>query len=107
MYDWLHVFGGEWEGWALVTRSNHTSRVTAVAPTDRRKSVRNCCEVKGFGGVFYVVPLFGFFCECEGVCRRTESDLFLFLSSGMLRILIKAQTVSMLSYVLLANSHIL
>ena len=58
---------------------NHTSGVTAVSPTDRPKSVRNRCVIEVFGGVLYVVTLlFGFFCECRGVCNRTESDLFLF-----------------------------
>ena len=53
--------------------------MTAVTPTDRPKSVRNCCIIEIFGGVFYVVTmLFGFFCGCMGVCHRTESDLFLF-----------------------------
>ena len=28
---------------------------------------------------FVVTLLFGFFCECRGVCHRTKSDLFLFL----------------------------
>ena len=63
----------------LVNRFNHTSGVTAVSPTDRPKSVRNRCVIEVFGGVVYVVALpFGFFCECRGVCHRTESDLFLF-----------------------------
>ena len=80
MYDWLHYFCGEWEGWALVNRFNHTSGVTAITPTDRPKSVRNCCVIEVFGGVFYVVTmLFGIFCVCMGICHRTESDLFLFV----------------------------
>ena len=34
---------------------------------------------------FYVVTsLFGLFCGCSGFCHRTESDLFLFLSSNNL-----------------------
>ena len=54
--------------------------MAAVTPTDRPKSVRNCCVIKVFGGVFYVVTLlFGLFCGCRGFCHRTESDLFLFL----------------------------
>ena len=56
--------------------------MTAVTPTDRPMSVRNCCVIKVFGGVFYVVMLlFGFLCECRGFCHRIESDLFLFLLS--------------------------
>ena len=63
MYDWLHYFCGEWEGWALVNWFNHTSGVTAVTPTDRPKSVRIRCVIEVFGGVFYVVTLlFRFFC---------------------------------------------
>ena len=58
MYDWLHYFCGEWEGWALVNRSNHTSWVTAVTPTDRPKSVRNSCVIKVFGGVFMLSRCF-------------------------------------------------
>ena len=59
---------------------NHISKVTAVTPTDRLKSVGNRCVIEVFGNVFEVVMLlFGFFCECRGFCHRTESDLFLFL----------------------------
>ena len=61
IYDWLHYFRGEWEGWALVNRCNHTSWVNAVTPTDRPKWVRNRCLL------------------CMGVCHRTESDLFFFV----------------------------
>ena len=32
--------------WALCYRLNHTSGVTVVTPTDRPKSVRNCCVTK-------------------------------------------------------------
>ena len=58
MYDWLHYFCGEWEGWALVNWFNHTSWVTAVTPTDRPKSVRNSCVIKVFGGVFMLSRCF-------------------------------------------------
>ena len=55
--------------------------MTAFTPTFRPKSVRNRCVIEVFGGVFYVVTmLFGFFCGCMGVCHRTKSDLFLFVS---------------------------
>ena len=43
---WLHGCCGEWEGWALVNRFNHTSGVTAITPTDRPKSVRNRCVIE-------------------------------------------------------------
>ena len=58
MYDWLHYFCGEWEGWALVNWFNHTSWVTAVTPTYRPKSVRNSCVMKDFGGVFVLSRCF-------------------------------------------------
>ena len=51
MYDWLHYFCGELEGWALIYRCNHTSGMTAVTPTDGPKSVRKRCVIKVFGGV--------------------------------------------------------
>ena len=53
--------------------SSHTSWVTAVTPTDRPKLVGNPCVIQVFGSVFYVVMLpFEFFCECVGICHRTE-----------------------------------
>ena len=58
MYDWLHYFCGEWEGWALLNRFNHTSWVTAVTPTDRPKLVHNSCVIKVFGGVFMLSRCF-------------------------------------------------
>ena len=36
---------------------NHTSWVTVVTPTDRPKSVRNCCLIELFCGVVCVVTL--------------------------------------------------
>ena len=49
------------------------SVVTAVAPTERPKSVCNRCIIEVFGGVFYVVALrFGFFCECGGLCHQNQ-----------------------------------
>ena len=59
---------------------NNTSWVAVVTPTDRPKSVRNCCVIELFCGVVCVVTLpFWHFCWCRGFCHRTESDLFLFL----------------------------
>ena len=56
--------------------------LTAVTPTDRPKSVRNCCVSNFLVTILYVVTmLFGFFCGCRVFCHRTESDLFLFLLS--------------------------
>ena len=37
---------------------NHTSGVTAVTPTHRRKSVRNRCVIEVFGGVFMLSRCF-------------------------------------------------
>ena len=56
------------EGWDPVNWFDHTSWLAVITPTDRPKSVRNCCVTKVFGGVF-VLSIF----------HRTESDLFLFL----------------------------
>ena len=36
---------------------NHTSWVAVVTPTDRPKSVRNCCLIELFCGVVCVVTL--------------------------------------------------
>ena len=44
---WLHGCCGEWESWARKP-VNHTSWVTVVTPTDRPKSVRNCCVIEFF-----------------------------------------------------------
>ena len=56
------------------------SWVAVVTPTDRPKSVRNRCAIELFCGVVCVVTLpFWHFCWCRDFCRRTESDLFLFL----------------------------
>ena len=71
------MFLGSFSELTLVNRFNHTSGMTAVILNDRPKSVRNCCVIEVFGGVFFVVFLF--FCGCWGFCHRTESDLCLFL----------------------------
>ena len=57
-----------WKGWDPINWFYHTSWVAVVTPTDGPKSVRNCCVIKVFGGVFVLSS-----------CHRTESDLFLFL----------------------------
>ena len=75
---WLHG-SGEWEG-GPVNQVNHTSWVSVVTPTDRPKSVRNCCLIEPFCGVACVVTLpFWHFCWCRGFCHRTGSDLLLFV----------------------------
>ena len=38
-----------------MNRFNHTSGVAVVTPTDRPKSVRNCCIIEVFVGVFFVL----------------------------------------------------
>ena len=66
MSFWLHGCCGEWEG-GPVNQVNHTSWVAVVTPTDRPKSVRNCCLIELFCGVVCVVTLpFWHFCWCRG-----------------------------------------
>ena len=48
---WLHGCCGEWEG-GPVNQVNHTSLVAVVTPTDRPKSVRNCCLIELFVALF-------------------------------------------------------
>ena len=76
---WLHGCCGEWEG-GPVNKVNHTSWVAVATPTDRPKSVRNCCLIELFCGVVCVVTLpFWHFCWCRGFCHRTGSDFLLFV----------------------------
>ena len=59
---------------------NHTSWVAVVTPTDRPKSVRNCCLIELFCDVVCVATLpLWHFCWYRGFCHRTGSDLLLFL----------------------------
>ena len=59
---------------------NHTSWVAVITPTDRPKSVRNCCLMELFCGVVYVVTLsLWHFCWYRGFCHRIGSDLLLFV----------------------------
>ena len=70
----------EWEG-GPVNQVNYTSWVAVVTPTDRPKSVRNCCLIELFCRVVCVVTLpFWHFCWCRGFCHRTGSDLPLFVN---------------------------
>ena len=79
MSFWLHGCCGEWEG-GPVNQVYHTSWVAVVTPTDRPKSVRNCCLIELLCGVVCVVTLpFWHFCWCRGFCHRTWSDLLLFV----------------------------
>ena len=75
---WLHGCCGESEG-GPVNQVNHTSWMTVVTPTDRPKSVRNCCLIELFCSVVCVVtlPFWHFFCS-RVFCHRTWSDLLLF-----------------------------
>ena len=50
------IDSGEWESWP-VNQVNHTSRVAVVTPTDRPKSVPNCCLIELFCCVVNVVTL--------------------------------------------------
>ena len=77
MSFWLHGCCGEWEG-GPINQVNHTSWVAVVTPTDRPKSVRNCCLIELFCSVVCVVTLpFWHFCWCRGYCHRNGSDLLL------------------------------
>ena len=79
MSFWLHGCCGEWEG-GPVNQVNHTSWVAVVTPTDRPKSVRNCCLIELFCSVVCVVTLpFWHFWWWRGFCHRTGSDLLLFV----------------------------
>ena len=76
---WSHGCCGEWEG-GPVNQVHHTSWVAVVTPTDRPKSVRNCCLIEFFCGVVCDVTLpFWTFSVGVGFCHRTGSDLLLFV----------------------------
>ena len=49
-FDYTAVAGSGKVG--PVNQVNHTSWVAVVTPTDRPKSVHNCCVIKRFGDVF-------------------------------------------------------
>ena len=55
LFDYTAVAGSGKLG--PVNQVNHTSWVAVVTPTDRPKSVRNCCLIKLFCGVVCVVTL--------------------------------------------------
>ena len=77
---WLHGCCGEWEGGPVNRLTTHVGWAV-VTPTDRPKSVRNCCLIELFCGVVRVVTLpFWHFCWCRGFCHKTGSDLLLFVS---------------------------
>ena len=66
---------------------NHTSWVVVVTPTDRPKSVRNCCLIELFCGVVCVATLsLWHFCWYRGFCHRTGSDLLLFVFMNIINI---------------------
>ena len=66
---------------------NHTSWVALVTPTDRPKSVRNCCLIELYCGVVCVATLsLWHFCWYRGFCHRTGSDLLLFVIQSMTNI---------------------
>ena len=82
VFIWLHCCCSEWEGWYSLTRYNHTSWVTVVTPTDRPKSVRNRCVIKGFGGVFVLSICFRIFCWYRGfVIGLSQISFFFSLGS--------------------------
>ena len=59
-YPRFHNYCGEWEGWDPVNWFNHTNGVAFFTPT-YRKSVRNCCVIEVFGGVFVLSRCFMYF----------------------------------------------
>ena len=65
----------------FVNRFNHTSGVTAVAPSDRPKSVRNRCEIEVFGGVFMLSRCCLDFSVSVGACviRLSQTSSFFFV----------------------------
>ena len=66
--------------WGARKPVNYTSWVAVVTPTDRPKSVRNCCLIELFCGVVCVATLpLWHFCWYRGFCHRTGSDLLLFV----------------------------
>ena len=74
-------FGGR-EGWDPVNWFNHTSWAAVITPTDRPKSVRNCCVIKVFGwrlvviGLSQISSLFSWICFMiirNGSIRRTAT----------------------------------
>ena len=76
---WLHGCCREWEG-GTVNQVNHTCWVAVVTPTDRPKSVCNCCLIELICGVVCVVTLpFWHFCWWRGFFHRPGSDLLLFV----------------------------
>ena len=77
MYDWLHNFCSEREGWALLNRFNHTSGVTAVL----KKPVRKRCVIEVFGGVFMLSHWFLDFSAGVGACVIWLSQISSFFSS--------------------------
>ena len=48
---WLHSCCGEWKGWVRKP-VNDTSWVAVATPTDRPKSIRNCCVIELFVALF-------------------------------------------------------
>ena len=76
---WLHGCCGKWEG-GPVNRLTTPVGVAVVTPTDRPKSVCNCCLIELFCSVVCVFTLpFWRFYWCRGFCHRTGSDIFLFV----------------------------
>ena len=76
----LHGFCGQWEGWDPVNQFNHTSWVAIVTPTDRPKSVRNCCVIEVFGDVSVLSRCFLDFSVGVGVFVIGLSQISFFFS---------------------------
>ena len=54
-FDYTAV-AGSWKVGA-VNQVNHTSWVAVVTPTDRPRSIRNCCVIEHFCGIVFVLSL--------------------------------------------------
>ena len=82
---YLHSFCGYSEGLGPVNRFNHTSGMAIITPTDRPKSVRNCCEIEVFVGVFILSRCFFYFSEGVGAFVKGLSQISSFLSLNIPR----------------------
>ena len=77
----IHNCCGEWVGCDPVNRFNHTSWMAIVTPTDRPKSVRNCCVIEFFGDVFMLSRCLVDFSVVVGAfVIGLSQSLFLFLA---------------------------
>ena len=93
---------GTSEGWALkpLSQINHTGWMTAVAPADRPKSVRNSCVVEYICSVFVSFHLA--YSVNLGACHTAASDLFPFLLIKPMQL---ARQETLIGRIALGDSH--